>query len=210
MRWVFLVLSISVTLAAPALAATYVVNPDGTGDFPTIQAAVDASVDGDTIELGNGVFTGPGNRDVSYLGKAITIRSQGGPESCTIDCGGPSTYHHAFEFISGEGPEAVLEGVTIANGKHDYGGGVLCDGSSPVIRDCVFSNNTACAPYGTGGAILAGDEAYPSLIGCRFFNNVAFIYGGAVCICEGVAATTLITECTFEGNRSLYGGGVGI
>ena len=34
-----------------SLAATYVVNPDGTGDLPTIQAAINAALGGDIIEL---------------------------------------------------------------------------------------------------------------------------------------------------------------
>ena len=37
---------------------------DGSGDLPTIQAAVNASTDGAVVELANGVFTGMGNRDV--------------------------------------------------------------------------------------------------------------------------------------------------
>ena len=70
-----------------ASAKTYVVNPDGTGDFPNIQAAVDASVDDDEIELGNGVFIGEGNRNVFIENKRITIRSQSDdPTQCIIDC----------------------------------------------------------------------------------------------------------------------------
>jgi pectin methylesterase-like acyl-CoA thioesterase len=36
-------------------ADVFVVSPDGSGDFPTIQAAVDAASDGDDIELTDGV-----------------------------------------------------------------------------------------------------------------------------------------------------------
>lgn len=57
-------------------AETYIVRPDGTGDFPTIQAAVDAAVDGDAIELTEGVFRGEGNGNVTVYQKGITIRSQ--------------------------------------------------------------------------------------------------------------------------------------
>ncbi|MCK4414565.1 MAG: hypothetical protein KAY32_13585 [Candidatus Eisenbacteria sp.] len=55
-------------LAASACAAgaeTYLVLPDGTGDFPTIQAAIDAALDGDEILLADGTFTGDGNRDLT-------------------------------------------------------------------------------------------------------------------------------------------------
>jgi pectin methylesterase-like acyl-CoA thioesterase len=69
---VFFLLLISTS--TPAFAATYVVSPDGSGDFPTIQAAIDAAVDGGIIELTDGTFTGDGNRDIDYAGKSITVR----------------------------------------------------------------------------------------------------------------------------------------
>ena len=46
--------------AAPAMAATWVVNPDGTGDFTTIQAALDSEwTSGDTIEIAYAVYKEP-------------------------------------------------------------------------------------------------------------------------------------------------------
>lgn len=210
MHWVMRLWITAAVLTGSAAAATYVVNPDGTGDFPTIQAAVDGVVDGDVIELGNGVFTGTGNRDVSYRGKVITIRSQGGAEACTIDCGGgPGSYHRAFAFVSGEGPGALLEGVTIRNGYRTYGGGVLCDGSSPLIRDCVFASNTACND-GDGGALYSGGAPHPTVIGCLFASNVAVLFGGAVCACTYMGETMMLKQCTFAGNRASQGGGLGI
>src|SRR5690606_37310840 len=55
-------LMLAAIAAVPELASTavYVVQPDGAGDFLTIQAAVDAAVDGDAIELANGTLRGPG------------------------------------------------------------------------------------------------------------------------------------------------------
>lgn len=41
MRYSILISSMILALAATAAAETYVVNPEGTGDFPTIQAAID-------------------------------------------------------------------------------------------------------------------------------------------------------------------------
>ena len=70
-----------------ALATTYTVAPDGSGDFPTIQAALDAAISGDRIELNDGTFLGPGNRDLDFQGKAITLTAQSGdPAACLIDC----------------------------------------------------------------------------------------------------------------------------
>ena len=70
----------------PAHGDTFVVKPDGTGDFPVIQAAVDGVSDGDEILLADGVYQGMGNSEVKFWGKAITIRSQSGrPVDCIID-----------------------------------------------------------------------------------------------------------------------------
>jgi len=197
-------------LVVTAVGETYVVRPDGTGDFPTIQAAVDAVVDGDVIELGSGVFTGTGNRDVSYRGKAITIRSQSGAESCTIDCGGgpgPNN-HRAFAFEKGEGAGSVLDAVTITNGYQMYGGGVWCNGASPLICNCVFVGNVA-ASWGNGGALISWGGPHPTVIGCQFIDNAAGYAGGAVCACESGDAIMVLAECTFAGNRATHGAGLG-
>jgi parallel beta-helix repeat protein len=125
-----------------------VVKPDGTGDFPTIQAAIDAAEPGDIIELTDGTFTGDGNRDIDFLGKAITVRSRSGNrEACIIDCQADSLDpHRGFVFRSGEGVRSVLEGLTVTNGfvtgLMDGGGGILCtDSSSPTIDNCSVSRN---------------------------------------------------------------------
>ena len=106
----------------PCVPQVYVVDPGGTGDFPTIQAAIKAAADGDIIELTDGIFTGEGNRDMDYLGKAITIRSQSGnPEVCVIDCEGTeSDPQRGFHLHSGEQAGSVLEGITIRGGVMVY------------------------------------------------------------------------------------------
>ena len=78
----------------------------------TIQAAIDEVVDGDVIELIDGMFTGDGNRDMDYLGKALTIRSQSGdPDLCITPCGALAEEHRGFHFHSNEGPGSVLSGI---------------------------------------------------------------------------------------------------
>ena len=80
-------------------------------EYPTIQAAIDDSNDGDTIMVSDGTYTGDGNRDIDFLGKAITLRSENGPENCIINCQGSSSNpHRGFTFHSGEGPNSVLAG----------------------------------------------------------------------------------------------------
>ncbi len=196
-----------------ATTATYVVRPDGTGDFPTIQAAIEAATHGDTIELTTGVFTGDGNRDIEYHGKALTVRSQdGNPTTCTINCqGGPLEPHRGFYFAAGEGPGSVLQGVKIVNGVaignalQNYAGGVYClDGPGPTFIDCIFSANTA--PDG-GGAVSCYSSS-PSFTNCTFSGNSAsldFGSGGAIyCIYSSL----VLEGCTFSGNGARDGGGI--
>ena len=70
MRCSFRVCCLLLATAVAATGAVYVVSPDGTGDFPTIQAAINGAADGDIVELTDGTFIGAGNRDIDFLGKA--------------------------------------------------------------------------------------------------------------------------------------------
>ena len=101
-----------------AHGATYLIEPDGSGAFPTIQAAIDAALPGDVIELADGVFKGTGNRDLNFNGKAITIRSlSGNPRLSIIDGEGvyPTTVHRGFDFKTAEGAGSVVSNITIRN-----------------------------------------------------------------------------------------------
>jgi len=194
-------LALAFLLAPSAIATTYLVRPDGTGDFPTIQAAVDGSVAGDVIELANGTFTGPGNRDVEYGGKAVTIRSQSGdPEACVIDCeGSPTEPHQALHIIASD-TWLALEGVTITGGCHEWGGGVTCDGHAPTIRGCRFINNQS--PGSEGGGLYCGADE-PQIEDCWFSENSAF-HGGGASSCWMHAT---FTRCTFVNNTAAEEGG---
>ena len=59
---------------------------------------LDAARNGDTIELADGVYTGPGNRDVDLLGKPLVIRSASDDATaCIIDCeAGADGSHRGF------------------------------------------------------------------------------------------------------------------
>jgi hypothetical protein len=102
-------------------AATRTVAPDGSGEYPTIQAAIDACDSLDVVELLDGVFTGPGNRNLDFAGKAITVRSRSdSPRACILDCEGEGAPYgearRGFLFQSGEGPASVVRGLTITRG----------------------------------------------------------------------------------------------
>jgi len=121
-RKLFLMTLVLVLIPSPAPADTIYVSPE---DTLTIRTAIIWSSPGDEIVLRDGVFTGPGNRDLSLMGKNITVRSESNdPTLCIIDCEGTSTdFHRAFMLQEGEGAEALISGITITNGNHTWGGG---------------------------------------------------------------------------------------
>lgn len=227
LRLVCLALALQM-LAIPAYACTYLVTPDGTGDFPTIQAAVTGAGEGDIICLSDGTFIGDGNRDIDFQGKAITIRSESGdPEACVIDCtGNHANDHRAFLFVNGEGWSSVIENISIVGGYADLGGALFCDGTAPTCMGCIFSENQAgeggaiyclsSSPwlvdcvfsdnscYDWGGAISC-NSSYPFMSGCTFDGNYAGSAGGAINL---VGSSTEVEYCVFSGNRGSVGGAV--
>ena len=158
------------------VVSSIVVDPAGGGDYTSIGAALDAAMEGMIIELVPGTYTGPGNRDLDYGGKGVTIRPQGGRAGeCVIDCEGLG---RAFTFHSGEDSTSVLEGVTIVNGLEWDGGAVACvSGSSPLLRDCVFLDNSSTDD---GGAVYCSDGSSPVLDHCVLSGNSCADDGGAM------------------------------
>ena len=70
-------------ITSSGLAATLNV-PTG---YPTIPMAIDAASSGDKVVIAGGVYTGAGNRNLDFGGKAITVRSASGdPAMCIIAC----------------------------------------------------------------------------------------------------------------------------
>ena len=125
-----LVLCVFLALAVPCAARTITVDDDGPADFNTIQAAIDDSNNGDIIVVYPGTYTGDGNRDINYHGKAITVRSTD-PNNVDIvavtiiDCNGTEDDpHRGFYFRNSENSNSVLDGLTITNGyvtdEHGY------------------------------------------------------------------------------------------
>jgi predicted outer membrane repeat protein len=152
MRALVFVIS-SVVLAAVCHAEIITVDDDGPADFNNIQAAIDDANDGDTIIVKPGTYTGPGNYDLDFKGKAITVQSENGPENCIIDCN--ATYedpHRGFYFHNAETQNSILSGFTITNGRAGDGGGIYCLHSNPLITNCVITDcHAPGSSYGGGG-----------------------------------------------------------
>jgi hypothetical protein len=184
-----------------ALATTYVVKPDGTGDFPTIQAAIEAAREGDIVTLADGVYRGEGNRDIDLLGKGITVRSAGGrPEYCILDC---ERLGRGFCIDQRENSSTRIIGITVRHGYAKTGGAIYCGRHvAPLISDCVFIDNEA---EENGGALhLAGAEA--RIVRCLMTGNRASKRGGAVFIC--CCSRPELINCTMVNNSAAEGAAV--
>jgi predicted outer membrane repeat protein len=193
-----ILICVSLILTCPCIAKTITVDDDGPADFDNIQAAINDASDGDTVLVKDGTYTGEGNRDIAFLGKAITVRSQHGPENCIIDCNGPpDPWRHGFNFYDVEGPNSILKGFTVTNiNEGEIGGGVYCgEGSRPSIDNCILTGNSA--EYGS--AIFC-DWSSPNITNCQITDNYSFkgvirFYGGS----------PNITNCNITGNSgSIY------
>jgi hypothetical protein len=163
-------------------------NPRGNtniGPKKTIQAAIDAAGNGDTILVMAGTYTGPNNIDLDFGGKSIILRALSrGTNSTVIDC---QSQGRAFDFHSGETAGTAVVGFTITNGHavdpndedNNRGGAIRCIGSSPQIRDCTITNNDA---NDVGGGIYCY-LSNPVFASCNITDNspdgIWMEYGGA-------------------------------
>ena len=189
-----------------------------------IQWAIDAAVHGDTIIVAPGRYTGYGNRDIDFHGKAITVRSidPNDPNivAATVIDGGhdPSSpyffeRHHGFIFRSGEGRDSVIDGLTIANfyaPGESLGGGIYCVNSSPTISRCIIRSNVAYGSLwhgdalGFGGGIYCGLGSSPRIIRCSIIGNRSR-FGAAGIDCEN--GNPVIDRCTIRDNDSSWRSG---
>jgi len=105
-------------------ASTYFVP----SQYNTIQSAIDASSNGDTIFVSPGIYY----EGINFQGKYILVKSTDGPEVTRIDA--PALY--AVTFDSGEDTHSILWGFSIGpedKNTHSNWNGILCSSSSPTI-----------------------------------------------------------------------------
>jgi len=181
------------------------------GDYPTIQEGIDAALDGDVVEIADGAYTGALNKNLDFVGKAITVcGASGDPELCVIDCEGDG---RGFYFHSGEGADSTVEGIMVTNGYVDenflgdkYGGGVSCLSSDPTFSNCIIRGNESYGIHANGGGIYCTDSS-PRLTDCQIEFNETFSNGGGFYCSDG---NPVLVNCAITENRSLSGDGGGI
>jgi hypothetical protein len=161
--------------------------------FPTIQDAIDAAVDGDTVLVAPGTYF----ERIDFLGKEIVVKASAfsDPTLTVIDADFLGT---AVTIDGGVGPDAKLIGFTILEGDDTVGGGLYVAGD-PTIRQCRF---VQCQATSGGGAYVDGNATFTE---CAFIENDATGGGGLA-----LMGNVLVEGCLFDGNHATGGGGVEI
>lgn len=127
-------------------------------DFPTVQKAMAAASNGDTVSIAPGTYGG----SMDFDGKAITVQGAApGVIFQGANAGPVVLFHH------GEGRGSVLENVTVQGGTTGAAidaGGVWIDHASPTVKNSTITGNSDCgigvhfgAPLITGNTITANN-----------------------------------------------------
>jgi len=205
-------------------------------DQPSIQAAINAAANGDTVLVSPGTYT----ENINFSGKAITLTSASGPSATIIDGGAKAS---VVTFNSGEGSTSILSGFTIRNGQSSYYGGgieinsasptiigniitgnhgifgigINVDGGSPLIKgNTITANTQAGGDGGTGGGGIAtsgspSSPASPTIVGNTITNNSVSGGGNGGGIYVGYYGQPTIQNNLISGNNAYnYGGGIAV
>ncbi len=134
-------------------------------------------------------------RTVSLTGGEILINTSltiNGPGANLLTLSGNNT-NRVFRVASG-GLNVSISGVTISNGRSDYGGGIIAS-SNLTLAACSIINNAASA--GGGGVYVAGSVG--TFTNCTFSGNTSANYFGAVSF---TSSSGTMSNCTISGNAT--------
>ncbi len=195
--------------SAPDMGAwEYLPNPEVItvpGDYSTIQAAISAAANSDTIMVSTGTYV----ENIDFLGKDIVVLSVSGPELTIIDGNANGS---TVTIASGEAT-AVLDGFTITNGSgilneynHYIGAGIACRfNSTPTLRNLIVEGNIAPGDTAMAGGIMCayGSDA---LIEDVIIRNNEADYAGGFCAYE--SSPTLRRVKVYGNHARVTGGGL--
>ncbi|MGB5139270.1 MAG: right-handed parallel beta-helix repeat-containing protein, partial [Candidatus Zixiibacteriota bacterium] len=119
------------------------------------QAAIDASVSGDTVLVSPGTYV----ENINYSGKDILVKSTEGAAVTTLEQGDGT--ESLVMFANNETRQAILDGFRIANST--YGAAIKCTASSPRITRCIIEDNISVG--------ITFSDGSPSIVANEILDN---------------------------------------
>lgn len=197
MKVVSLTGALLVSMLLVALAGATVIHVPG--DYPTIQGGINQAVHGDTVLVAPDSYM----EHINFLGKAILVKSEAGPEVTIIEADPGTKGLSVVTFNSQEDSNSIIDGFTIQNAylEETAGGGVNCFiRSSPTIRNNIIKDNYSWL----GGGIYAFSYSSPHIYDNLIVNNEGWTGGGILC---DVLSKAVIIGNEVAGNAAVGPGG---
>lgn len=188
-----------------------VVDPSDSATFPTIQAAIDAAADGDTISIAAGTYTeclDLGGRSLTLHGAATLT----GASACAADSAivatrgetlvlrGLTLHNPSGRAVEVDGGALTLDGVTVADidntAAYLPGAAASVTDGTLIVTGSTFSNLRAAE----GGALYARDTDV-SIASSTFTSTYASYFGGAVELYSHGDEKLQVTGTTFQGSE---------
>jgi beta propeller repeat protein len=156
--------------------------------YDYIQHAIARANDGDEIVVPEGIH----EEKISFLGKAVTIRSMAPDDPAVVAATVLRSNGTLVSFTDREGPESRLTGLTITGGSQ----GIRCHAAAPTITRCTITDHAQM------GLKLTG-QSDPTIAHSRITGNgaagISMATAGTGRIVNRNAAT--ISNCVIAGNR---------
>jgi hypothetical protein len=179
--------------------------PPGAGTqqspFPSIQQAIShAASQGDRVLVAPGTY----RELIDFQGKTLVLRGSGA-DTTVLD--GSGLGWTIVTIGPGCGPGTRLVGFTLRGADPfdiPHGGGVFCDGSTALIRECRFVDNALAPSKVDLGAGVCAVDATVDVVRCEFVNCRALNLGGGV---FGWNSRVRVDESSFTDCSAMYGGG---
>ncbi|MDP8240002.1 MAG: S8 family serine peptidase [Candidatus Hatepunaea meridiana] len=193
-------------------------------DYETIQAAIEASIDGDTVLVSEDEY----QEYINFNGRDIIVASNflfdndediisettifGDEENAVVTFNHGETDAELIGFTISNGYRGIhLEGgcrptisycniVDNAN-EEDFGAGIYClENASPTIDHCLIAGNTSA--FGAGFTCHEGGS--PNIVNCTFSHNDAGNIGDAVFVFSG-SELTIVNSIFWHGEDNEIG-----
>ena len=167
-------------------------------DQPTIQDAINAASDSDTVLVDPGTWV----QGISFDGKSIVVGSlylntgDSSYISGTVIDGNQTS--STVLFTGGEDSTTVLCGFTIQNGSAVEGGGIRCENAQPTLKNLIVRNNSVSMDG--GGLALFGSSVIVEDV--TFEGNSAEVGGGVYCTDSDLSMINVVVS----GNTSVREG----